>query len=75
MFGSEFTSLVTVVELVKALRIKLQKFGIPILGPANVYCDDKLVFKNVSKPKFVLQKIHHKIAYHFYWESMAAGII
>ena len=39
-FGSEFTALRIAVELLEGLRYKLRMFGIPIQGPANVYCDN-----------------------------------
>jgi hypothetical protein len=39
-FGSEFVFLRICKELIVALHYKLQMFGIPINGPANVFCDD-----------------------------------
>ena len=42
-FGSEFTALKNVVELVEALQFKLRIFGVPIEGPTNVFCDNELV--------------------------------
>ena len=63
-FGSEFTALKNSVELVKALRYKLRMFGVPIEGPTNVFCDNELVYKNVSTPESVFKKKHHSIAYH-----------
>ena len=49
-FGSEFTALKNAVELVEDLRYKLCMFGVPIEGPTNVFCDNELVYKNVSTP-------------------------
>ena len=49
-FGSYFTALKNAVELVKALRYKLHMFGVPIEGPTNVFCDNELLYKNVSTP-------------------------
>jgi hypothetical protein len=36
-FGSEFVAMRIAVELTEALRYKLRMFGIPILGPTNVF--------------------------------------
>ena len=37
-------------ELIDALRYKLRLFGIPIDGPANVFCDNNLVVINATIP-------------------------
>ena len=50
-FGSEFTALKNVVELVEALRYKLRMFGVPIEGPTNLFCYNDSVYKNVSTPE------------------------
>jgi len=42
-YGSEIIAMRTAVEMVEALRYKLRMFGIPIEGPANVYCDNEAV--------------------------------
>ena len=73
-FGSEFTVTKQGVELLKALRYKLRMFGIPIEGPANVYCDNKAVYKNVRFPSLVLNKKMHGISYHFCREAVASGV-
>jgi hypothetical protein len=39
-FGSEFVALRICKELVMALCYKLRIFGVPINGPANVFCDN-----------------------------------
>ena len=64
IFGSEFTALKNAVELVEALRYKLQMFGVPIEGPTNVFCDNESVYKNVSTPESVLKNKHHYFSYH-----------
>ena len=74
-FSSEFTALKNAVELVEALRYKLRMFGGPIEGPTNVFCDNESVYKNVSTPESVLKKKHHRIAYHFCREAVAASTI
>ena len=74
-FGSEIVALKNAVELIEGLRYKLRMFGIPIEGPANVYCDNEAVTKNCSIPESTLKKKHHSIAYHRNREAVAAGTI
>ena len=57
-----------------ALRYKLQMFGVPIEGPANVFCDNRGVVKNASIPESTLMKKHNAINYHAVGEAVAAGI-
>ena len=63
------------VEMVKELRYKLRMFGVPIDGPASVFCDNEAVYKNTVLPESVLNKKVHSIAYHICRESVAADII
>jgi len=74
-FGSEFVSLCIVTEQIKALRYKLRMFGIPIDGPANVFCDNEGVVKNTSIPESTLTKRHNAINFHAVREAAAASII
>ena len=74
-FGSEFTATKQAVELIKGLRYKLRMFGVPIDGPARMYCDNEAVYKNVAIPTSVLKKKMHSISYHFCREAVAAGIV
>ena len=51
-------------------------FGIPIDGPTNVYCDNKVVTKNAIYPESTLKKKHNSIAcYHQVHEAVAVGTI
>jgi hypothetical protein len=50
-------------------------FGVPIDGPANVYCDNDSVCSNSTKPKSTLKKKQNAIAYHRVREAVAAGTI
>jgi hypothetical protein len=50
-------------------------FGVPIEGPANVFCDNHGVVKNVSIPESTLMKKHNSINYHAVREAVAAGIL
>ena len=49
--------------------------GIPIDGPANVFCDNQGVVKNTSIPESTLSKKHNSINFHIVRESAAAGIL
>ena len=61
--------------MVEALHYKLRTFGIPIEGPADVFCDNKSVVTNSSVPTSVLNKRHNAICYHRVREAQAAGTI
>ena len=50
-------------------------FGIPIYGPADVFCDNQGVVKNTSLPESVLSKKHNAINYHAVREAVVAGIM
>ena len=63
-FGAEFCAMNTAVEMIEGLRYKLRMFGIPVEGPANIYCDNEAVTKNTQVPESTLKKKHHSIAYH-----------
>ena len=62
-------------DLIVSLRLKLKSFGVPLLGPANVYCDNAGVVKNTSVPESTLAKKHNAINYHVVREAAAAGIL
>jgi hypothetical protein len=74
-FGSEFVALRNARDLIVGLRYKLRMFGIPIQGPALVYCDNQGVVKNVTIPESVLTKKHNAINYHAVREAVAANIL
>ena len=74
-FGSEFVALRICKELIVALRYKLRMFGVPVEGPANVFCDNRGVVKNASIPESTLAKKHNAINYHAVREAAAAGIL
>jgi hypothetical protein len=61
--------------MIVALWYKLRMFGIPIKGPAYVYCDNQGVVKNASIPESVLSKKHNAINYHAVREAVAANIL
>ena len=74
-FGSEFRAMKISVEMVEALRYKLRMFGVPLDGPASVFCDNEAVYKNTVIPESTLSKKHHSIAYHRCREAVAAKVI
>ena len=50
-----------VVKMTQALCYKLIIFGIILTGLARVYCDNEVLYKNVSIPESVLNKNHHLV--------------
>jgi hypothetical protein len=63
-FGSEFTAMKNVVEMIETLRCKLRMFRVPIEGPTNVFCDNGAVCANATRLESSLTKKHHSIACH-----------
>ena len=61
------------VELIAALRYKLRKFGVPMDGPTNMFCDNEAVYNNASTPESQLKKKHHSISYHISREAVVSG--
>jgi hypothetical protein len=74
-FGSEFVALRTARDMIISMRYKLRMFGVPLDGPAQVYCDNQGVVKNTSIPESVLSKKHNAINYHAVREAAAAGVL
>ena len=74
-FGAEFRAMKVAVEMVESLRYKLRMFGVPLDGPASVFCDNEAVYQNTIIPEYTLKKKHHSIAYHRCREAVAAKII
>ena len=74
-FASELIALRIAVEQIEALRYKLRMFGIPIDGPADIFCDNQSVVKAASSPTSTLSKKHNAICYHKVREAAAAGTI
>jgi hypothetical protein len=68
-FGSEFTAMKNAIELIEALRYKLQMFGIPVKEPTNVFCDNEAVCKNTTRPESTLTRKHHSR------EAVAVGTV
>ena len=62
------------VPIVCPLRYKLRMFGVPIDGPARIFCDNEAVYRNSSDPASTLKKRHQSIAYHLCREAVASGV-
>ena len=50
-------------------------FGVPIDGPADVFCDNQSVVTNLSIHSYVLNKKQNYICYHRFREGHTAGTI
>jgi hypothetical protein len=74
-FGSEFCAMKVAIDMIEGVRYKLRMMGIPLNGPASVFCDNQSVVKNTTAPESVLKKRHNAIAYHRAREAQAAGFI
>jgi hypothetical protein len=72
-FGSEFVAMRVGLELIEALRYKLRMFGVPIDGPASVFCDNGSVVNNTTLPESTLAKKHNAICYHRVREAVHLG--
>jgi hypothetical protein len=55
-FGAELVAMRIARDLISALRIKLRTFGVPLSGPANLYCDNQGVVKNMSVPESTFEQ-------------------
>ena len=73
MFGSYFTAMKNFVEPIAELRYKLRMFGFHIDISTDIFCDNEVVYKNASTPKYQLRKKHHSISYHMSREAVASG--
>ena len=62
-------------ELVISLRYKLRIFGIPIVGEANVFCDNEVVYKSTAFADSTLKKKHNSICYHRVRENVTSGVL
>jgi len=74
-FGSKIIAMQIAVEVIQGLRFKLRTFGVPIEGPADVFCDNKAVTKAARNPESTLAKKHNSVAYHKVRESVAMKMI
>lgn len=57
------------------MQYKLHMMGIPIDGPANVFCNNNSVVINSTIPKSTLKKKHNAITYHRVHKAVAAQML
>ena len=60
-FGSVFVALIISTDMIEALRYKLRFFGIRVEGPAEVFCDNMSVVKNLSISTSALNNRYNSI--------------
>jgi hypothetical protein len=58
-----------------ALQYKLRMFSVPLIRPANIFCNNQSVVHNATTPESSLNKKHNAICYHQVREAAAAQII
>jgi Reverse transcriptase (RNA-dependent DNA polymerase) len=63
-YGAKLTACRIGVEKVEALRHKFRQMGVPIDGPANIFCNNESIVNSCSNPASLLKKRHNQIAYH-----------
>ena len=61
--------------MIISMRYKLRMFGVPLDGPAQVYCNNQGVVKNTSLLELVILKKHNAINYHAVREATEAGVL
>ena len=74
-FSAEFMAMKSCVSAIERLRFKLRMFGVPIEGPAHIYCDNESVVNNSSKVESTLDKKHNSVAYHYVRNTVAASVV
>ena len=55
-FGAKLVAMRIIRDLIVSLHLKLKSIGVPLLGAANMYCDNAGVVKNTSIPEPTLSK-------------------
>ena len=74
-FGNKFITMRIACDKIEALRYKLRMFRIPIIGPADVYCDHGSVVMSAQKVEERLNKKHNAICFHRVRECVARAMI
>ena len=74
-FGSEIVAMRIAVEMIEGLRYKLRMMGVPVDGPADVFCDNESVVKNTSRPESPLKKKHQAVSFHRIREACAGDVL
>ena len=71
----QFIALRIAAEMIEVLSYKLRMFGVPIVGPADVFCDNQSVVTNISIHSYVLNKKQDYICNHRFREAHTSGTI
>jgi hypothetical protein len=71
-YGSEFVAMRIATEMLQALRADLRMLGIPLDGPADLFCDNMSVVLSASMASSVLKKKHNNISFHKVRETVAS---
>ncbi|KAL7550232.1 hypothetical protein ACHAWF_013471 [Thalassiosira exigua] len=74
-YGAELVAMRIARDMIVVLQLKLKSIGIPMVGPANDFCDNQGVVKNTSIPESTLSKKQASVNYHIVREAAAAGIL
>ena len=74
-FSSEMIAMKTCMEAIQALRYKLKMFGVPLMGPTEVFCDNNSLVLNTSNVESKLNRKHNLLAFHAIRWSVAAEIM
>ena len=62
-------------EMLLALRTTLWMLGVPLDGPADVFCDNNSVVQSSTFPASVLKKKHNAVSFHKVRETIVAGVM
>ena len=65
----------TCMEAIQALRYKLKMFGVPLMGPTEVFCDNNSLVLNTSNVESKLNRKHNSLAFHAIRWSVVAEIM
>ena len=63
------------VDIIQALRYKLCMFGNLTDGATYIFCDNRAVCVNATRPELTLSKKHHIIYYHREQEAFVELIV
>ena len=63
-YGAELVALRITMKTIIEFRYKLRMMGIPVIGPNQIFYDNKSDVLNTTLPPSTLKKKHNAIAYH-----------
>jgi hypothetical protein len=70
--GSEFVAMCIAMEMLLALRTDLWMLGVPLDGPADLFCDNMSVMLSSTISSSVLKKKHNAVSFHKVQEMIAS---